>query len=156
MSEQRPTSDIELSTLEQGQEELVSVDPLEEGLADPVHDLEELVESGDVEALDRFISVLHPADLAALFGLLSKSHWPQVVERLSIARISDLMEELPDHLRDDLAELLKPDQLTEAIEEMASDDAADVLADLPEPLARDTRTRSFVDHRCSPVPVAWG
>ncbi len=47
------------------------------------------------------------------------------------------MEELPDHLRDDLAELLKPDQLTEAIEEMASDDAADVLADLPEPLARD-------------------
>ncbi len=47
------------------------------------------------------------------------------------------MEELPDHLRDDLAEHLKPDQLTEAIEEMASDDAADVLADLPEPLARD-------------------
>ena len=47
------------------------------------------------------------------------------------------MEELPDHLRDDLAELLKPDQLSEAIEEMASDDAADVLADLPEPLARD-------------------
>ena len=118
-------------------EEMVSVDPLEEGLSDPVHDLEELVESGDLEALDRFISMLHPADLAALFGFLPKAHWPQVISRLSIARVSDLMEELPDHLRDDLAEHLKPAQLTEAIEEMASDDAADVLADLPEPLARD-------------------
>jgi len=122
---------------EAGTEEMVSVDPLEEGLGDPVHDLEELVESGDLEALDRFISMLHPADLAALFGVLPKAHWPQVVSRLSIARVSDLMEELPDHLRDDLAEHLKPDQLTEAIEEMASDDAADVLADLPAPLARD-------------------
>jgi magnesium transporter len=137
MTEREPITGTDLQDLEKGPEELVAVDPLEEGLTDPVHDLEELVESGDLEALDRFISVLHAADLAALFGLLSKAHWPQVVSRLSIGRISDLMEELPDHLRDDLAELLKPDQLTEAIEEMASDDAADVLADLPEPLARD-------------------
>ena len=130
-------TEIEIQDHEAGPEEMVSVDPLEEGLSDPVRDLEELVESGDFEALDRFISVLHPADLAVLFSLLSKGHWPQVVSRLSIARVSDLMAELPDHLRDDLAEHLKPDQLTEAIEEMASDDAADVLADLPEPLARD-------------------
>lgn len=137
MTEHQPSTDTNLPDLEVGPEEMVSVDPLEEGLSDPVHDLEELVESGDFEALDRFISMLHPADLAALFGVLPKAHWPQVVSRLSIARVSDLMEELQDHLRDDLAEHLKPDQLTEAIEEMASDDAADVLADLPEPLARD-------------------
>jgi magnesium transporter len=137
MTDRQPISDTNLADHEAGPEEMVSVDPLEEGLSDPVHDLEELVESGDLEALDRFISMLHPADLAALFGVLPKAHWPQVVSRLSIARVSDLMEELPDHLRDDLAEHLKPDQLTEAIEEMASDDAADVLADLPEPLARD-------------------
>ena len=137
MTDRELSTEVDIQDHDAGPEELVSVDPLEEGLSDPVRDLEELVESGDVEALDRFISVLHPADLASLFGLLSKAHWPEVVSRLSIARVSDLMEELPDHLRDDLAELLKPAQLTEAIEEMASDDAADVLADLPEPLARD-------------------
>ncbi len=137
MTDRELSTEAALQDLEAGPEEMVSVDPLEEGLSDPVHDLEELVEGGDVEALDRFISVLHAADLAALFGLLSRALWPEVVSRLSIARLSDLMEELPDHLRDDLAELLKPDQLTEAIEEMASDDAADVLADLPEPLARN-------------------
>ncbi len=123
--------------LEERLPDVVSVDPLEEGLWDPVRDLEELVESGDLEALDRFISMLHPADLAALFAVLPRAHWPQVVSRLSITRLSDLMEELSDHLRDDLAEYLKPDQLTGAIEEMASDDAADVLGDLPEALARD-------------------
>ena len=137
MNDRQQVFEEDLPDLDAGPEEMVSVDPLEEGLSDPVRDLEELVESGDLEALDRFISVLHPADLAVLFSLLSKNHWPQVVSRLSIARVSDLMEELQDHLRDDLAEHLKPDQLTEAIEEMASDDAADVLADLPEPLARD-------------------
>ena len=111
MTNRELSTEVDLQDHEAGPEEMVSVDPLEEGLSDPVRDLEELVESGDFEALDRFISVLHPADLASLFGLLSKAHWPQVVSRLSIARVSDLMEELPDHLRDDLAELLKPDQL---------------------------------------------
>ena len=118
-------------------DELVSTDLLEDGLTDSVNDLEELVEGGDLEALDRFLSLLHAADLAALFGVLGKDHWPNVISRLTVARISDLMEELPDHLRDDLAEFLKPEELTEAIEDMASDDAADVLADLPAPLARD-------------------
>jgi magnesium transporter len=137
MTDREPSTEVDIQDHGAGPEEMVSVDPLEEGLSDSVRDLEELVESGDLEALDRFISMLHPADLAALFGVLPKADWPRVVSRLSIARVSDLMEELPDHLRDDLAEHLKPDQLTEAIEEMASDDAADVLADLPAPLARD-------------------
>jgi magnesium transporter len=137
MTEREPGTEVDIRDQVAGPEEMVSVGPLEEGLGDPVHDLEELVESGDLEALDRFISMLHPADLAALFGVLPKGDWPNVVSRLSIARVSDLMEELPDHLRDDLAEHLKPHQLTEIIEEMASDDAADVLADLPAPLARD-------------------
>ncbi len=113
--------------------------PLEvrsDDLGDAVGELEELVSSGDVTALDRFVRLLHPADLAALFGALTRRLWPKVLSRLSIGRISDVMEELPDHLRDDLAEHLKHDQLAEAIEEMASDDAADVLADLPPPLAR--------------------
>jgi magnesium transporter len=115
----------------------VSIDIHEPGLTESVEDLIQLVDAGDSEPLDAFLAVLHPADLASLFTVLPQSHWPPVVARLDIAHISDLMEELPDHLRDDLAENLKRDVLSEAIEEMASDDAADVLADLPETLARD-------------------
>jgi magnesium transporter len=107
------------------------------GLTESVEELMQLVDGGDVEALDRFIRILHPADLATLFTVLPLPLWPPVTSRLDIALLSDLMEELPDHLRDDLAENLKREQLSEAIEEMASDDAADVLADLPESLARD-------------------
>ncbi len=110
-------------------------------------ELEELIKGGDVAALDGFVAILHPADLASLFGMLDRKLWPQVIARLDTARISDLMEELPDHLRDDLAEHLPHQQLTEAIEEMASDDAADVLGDLPAPLARNLIESLPVDDR---------
>ncbi len=95
------------------------------------------MDSGDTEALRTFLKLLHPADMAALFEILDRDHWPVVLRRLEISEISNLMEELPDHLRDDLAEHLRPDQLSQAIKEMASDDAADVLADLPDELAQD-------------------
>ena len=101
-----------------------------------VDDLEELVQSGDQKALRNFLALLQPADMAIIFERLERDLWPKVVAPLNIAQISDLMEELPDHLRDDLAELLSPDQLTSAFEEMASDDAADVITDLPRQLAK--------------------
>ena len=65
MNDRQLRTEADLPDREAGPEEMVSVDPLEEGLSDPVRDLEELVESRDFEALDRFISVLHPADLAS-------------------------------------------------------------------------------------------
>jgi magnesium transporter len=101
-----------------------------------VDDLEALVQGGDQKALRNFLALLQPADLAVILDRLERDLWPKVIAPLDIAQISDLMEELPDHLRDDLAELLSHDQLTSAFVEMASDDAADVIADLPRPLAR--------------------
>jgi magnesium transporter len=101
-----------------------------------VDDLEALVESGDTKALKSFLILLHPADMAILFDTLDRDYWSRVIPLLDISQISDLMEELPDHLRDDLAEHLSPVQLTNAFEEMASDDAADVIADLPDELAQ--------------------
>ena len=126
----------QLSTASESDGDTLNVDFAPDGLRDAAAKVEELLEAGDDAALDEVMEGTHPADLAALLGVLSHDLWPPLIGRLNIARISDLMEELPDHLRDDLAEHLRPDQLTDALEEMASDDAADVLADLPEPLAR--------------------
>lgn len=137
MTDRQVNPERKVAEIDVRPEEVVSMEPLEDGLTDSVRDLQELVEGGDLAALDKFLSILHPADLADLLGLLPQTLWPNVLSRLSIGRISDLMEELPDHLRDDLAEHLEREELTEAIEEMASDDAADVLADLPGELARD-------------------
>ena len=117
--------------------ETLIVDFAPDGLRDAASRVEDLIEDGDEVALDELVRGTHPADLAALLGVLSHELWPPLLKRLDIARISDLMEELPDHLRDDLAEHLLPQQLTEAVEEMASDDAADVIADLPEDVAQD-------------------
>ena len=103
--------------------------------APEVDDLEALVESDDSEALQVFLKLLHPADLAQLFVILDKDYWQKIVEQLDVAHTADLMEELPDDLRDDLAELLAQEQLRQVISDMTSDDAADVLADLPNALA---------------------
>jgi len=117
--------------------ETVTVDFAPDGLRDAAARVEELIEARDDDALDEVVRGTHPADLAALLGVLSHDLWPHLLTRLEIARISDVLEELPDHLRDDLAEHLLPQQLSDAVEEMASDDAADVIADLPDDVAAD-------------------
>jgi magnesium transporter len=99
-------------------------------------DLETLLRDGDARTVRAFLRTLHPADLAMLFDRVDRDLWPRIVSNQSIAEISDLMEELDDHLRDDLAELLHRDQLVGALGEMDSDDAADVIADLPETIAQ--------------------
>ncbi len=131
-----PSTDHEIETATETVSDTAGVDFAPDGLRDAASRVEDLIEAGEETALDEVVSGTHPADLAALLGVLSYDLWPHLLGRLDIARISDLFEELPDHLRDDLAEHLHPDQLTDALEEMASDDAADVLADLPGPLAR--------------------
>jgi len=115
----------------------LTVDFAPDGLRDAAARVEELIEACDDDGLDEVVRGTHPADLAALLGVLSHDLWPPLLTRLEIARISDVLEELPDHLRDDLAEHLLPQQLSDAVEEMASDDAADVIADLPDDVAAD-------------------
>ena len=137
MVDERPEPDLTGMANAQRPDEAPSMGPMDDGYVDQLRDMLELVEHGDLSQLGRFIDVLHANDLADLFGVLPRPLWPEVISRLGIDRISDLMEELPDHLRDDLAEHFEPKELTEIIEAMASDDAADVLADLPAPLARD-------------------
>ncbi len=99
-------------------------------------ELGELLDHGDNTAVSRFLRTLHPADLALVFDKVDDALWPRMVANLTIGEISDLMEKLDDHLRDDLAELLRHDQLVRVLVEMDSDDAADVIADLPENMAR--------------------
>ncbi len=137
MSDETPVAEQAAGSNPQSPDELPSVSPLDDGYADQLRNMLELADRGDLSELDHLIDVLHAHDLASIFGVLPRPQWPDVIARLDIDRISDLMEELPDHLRDDLAEHLKHEELTEVIEAMASDDAADVLADLPAPLARD-------------------
>jgi magnesium transporter len=116
--------------------ETLPVDFAPDGLRRAAAALEAMLETDDARPLDELVASTHPADLAALLGVLSPELWAPLVARLDIGTVSDVMEELPDHLRDDLAEHLRPDQLAGALGEMASDDAADVIADLPEQVAR--------------------
>jgi magnesium transporter len=129
------TGQIDPNAEPQGEMIVEAFAPL--GLHRAADEVESLLETGDIAAIDEMVAATHPADLALLLRVLPVELWSALIERLDITRISDVMEELPDHLRDDLAEQLKPQQLADALEEMASDDAADVIADLPDDVAAD-------------------
>lgn len=116
--------------------ETLGLDVGPDGLRETVSRVEQLIAAAADSELDELAAATHPADLAALLRVLPRDMWPPLIGRLDIARMSDVMEELPDHLRDDLAEQLHPQDLADVLEEMASDDAADVIADLPERVAR--------------------
>ena len=96
-----------------GQEPQQEPRPVE--LVPDADDLEALLEAGDETTIRRFLRMLHPADLALTFDKVDEDLWPRLVAQLTIGEISGLMEELDDHLRDDLAELLRRDQLVDIV-----------------------------------------
>jgi magnesium transporter len=75
-------------------------------------------------------------DLAQAFERLDRERWPALLERLDPPQTAGLLAKLPDHLRGRVARRLGQRGLALALRQMASDDAADVLADLPPALAQ--------------------
>ena len=103
------------------------------GLPCGVDEIAALLAGEDLQAIDRALDPIHPADLADLFLHVAPGLRPRLVSRLDIPRTSFLMKELPRHLRDELASLLGQLELVRVVEELPSDDTADVLADLSAP-----------------------
>jgi magnesium transporter len=87
-------------------------------------------DKGDAARLRELIEALHPADLADLIGFLSSSHRQVLVPLLTADELSETLSELDGPLREDVLELVAPENLAKAIGEMESDDAADVVDDL--------------------------
>lgn len=105
--------------------------PFESGGGDEV-DIERLFEPGNEEALKAYLRLLqHPADVAELFHLVDESHWRQLTRYLSAETFAQVLRHLDEGQRGLLGEVLGAERLTEVIDELETDDAADVLADLP-------------------------
>lgn len=75
---------------------------------------------------------VHHADLADLIALLSASQRRRLLRILRVGLDPDLLLELDDTFRRELAEVLSPKEMAEAIAEMESDEAVQVLEDLEE------------------------
>ncbi len=95
-------------------------------------DIDSLFEPGAESALEVYLRLLHPADIAELFNFVERENWTRITQSLSSQTLAELLTHLDENQRERLGELLKPEQLVRAVDALETDDAADVVADLPE------------------------
>jgi Mg/Co/Ni transporter MgtE len=76
---------------------------------------------------------MRPADLANVLQDLSDSRRFEVALALDDERLADVLEELPEHDQVEIIAALEPERAADILEEMDPDDAADLLAELPKP-----------------------
>lgn len=95
-------------------------------------DIESLFEPTAEPALKAYLALLHPADVAELLTLVAESRWPHITRQLEPEALADMLIELDEGVRERLADVLGFERLVSAVEELDTDDAADVVADLPE------------------------
>ncbi|SVC94467.1 uncharacterized protein METZ01_LOCUS347321, partial [marine metagenome] len=106
----------------------------EESGVDPalVSHLVSALEHETEDAVRACVIDVHHADLADLIALLSASQRRRLLRILRVGLDPDLLLELDDTFRRELADVLSPKEMAEAIAEMESDEAVQVLEDLEE------------------------
>ncbi len=88
------------------------------------------LEGGTEEAVRSCVAAAHHADLADLVGLLPRPQRRRFLRILRVDLDPDLLIELDEPLRREMAEVLSPKEMAEAIAGMESDEAVQFLEDL--------------------------
>jgi magnesium transporter len=98
-----------------------------------ISNLRELIDQKDKKSVDDLVSNLHPADIADIFDELNIEEARYVYLHLNGEERSDVLIEMEEDTRERFLKLLSGEEIaTQFIKEMDSDDAADVIGELPE------------------------
>ncbi|HYE96272.1 MAG TPA: magnesium transporter [Rubricoccaceae bacterium] len=100
-----------------------------------VENVEALVGQGQQGMVLNLIADLHPADLGELVSHLSVEAGQALLRWLPDEQAGAVLPELESALRSDLLEAVEPHQLVALLDQMDTDDAADVLADVDDAVA---------------------
>ena len=94
----------------------------------------EWLERGDLEALDQHLAQMHPAEIANLLESLPRDQREVVWSRVPSEEEGEVLLYVNDEVRSDLIREMDREELVAAAEGMDTDDLADILPDLPEPV----------------------
>ncbi|BBB11789.1 magnesium transporter [Sphingopyxis sp. FD7] len=97
---------------------------------DFVRDVIDLAEAGESEAARERIGRLHPADIADLFELARSDERPMLAAVLGDMLSADVLAEMNDYVREELIDLLAPEQVAELASELDTDDAVAIIEDM--------------------------
>lgn len=88
------------------------------------------VEDGNAEKARELVSPLHPADIADLLELTPSERRGDVAAALGDLVGAEVLSELNDYVRDDLIDVLRPEQVAEFARELDTDDAVAIIEDM--------------------------
>ena len=111
-----------------------TTEPSREFRDELIHQVEDLLDAFKLDAVDKVLSRLHSADLADLLEQLHPDDRKTVVGilRPHLKVDPEVLSYLDDDVREQVMELLEPEELAEAISELDSDDALDLIETLDE------------------------
>jgi magnesium transporter len=107
-----------------------------EDLESVLDDIHYLAERGDVSKVRTVLLAAHPADVADIIRNMPEEMGRYVFGLLDAERASDVFVEFDDYTREQLAAELSEKRLSELVDVMDSDDAADVVSELPDDVAQ--------------------
>lgn len=102
------------------------------GSPDDDVDIDRLFEPDQRAALQAYLHLLHPTDVAELFSLVKPESWTLITRELSAEQLAEVLTHLDEGQLEELGERLHTDRLIQAMDELETDDAADILAELPD------------------------
>ena len=102
-----------------------------------LHKLKNRLIDGRIVASRNLLNNLHPSELARLIESLPLNERALVWEMIDKNIEGEVLVEVSDEVRDGLIEKMDTDELITAIDGMALDDLADLVADLPETLMQE-------------------
>ena len=113
----------------------------------PRERVEELVERKDLEALQRELERLHPADVAYILEALPLHERLIVWNLVKADRDGEILLEVSDAVRESLIASMDEDELVAATEQLDTDEIADLAPDLPREVMQDVFKSLSVEER---------
>jgi magnesium transporter len=94
--------------------------------------IKSLIQEGHTRKLREVLAEVHPADVADIIEHLADDQRSIAFGCLNVETASEVIVELEPHVRMGIIEAMHLPQLAELVDEMDSDDATDIIADLPD------------------------
>ena len=98
-------------------------------------EVQEILKNYSIQNIDSFLSNLHPSEISDLLESMESSNRNELFGRLDAKKKGDVLSELSVSIRADLLDSVDPEGFVNDTSGLEPDDLADIIQDLPEPMA---------------------
>lgn len=97
-----------------------------------LNEIKELILKEDKKSLKRKLKSIHYADLAEIIELISINHATFLIKLLGSEKTADALADVDPDIREGILDQLSAKEIADEVLELDTDDAADIILELPE------------------------